>query len=119
MSLRNRIGSFFLLAGAICLVIFAASVLAPSGTPEVMALAAGAVLVFFGWRWRMAKGGRPAGPPPAAAPAPAAAAPAPRKRGPLSTLLKGPKKAPAGGAPPGPPPAAGGQAAGKPGKRRK
>jgi hypothetical protein len=106
MSLRNRIGSFFLLAAAIFLFIFAASMFSPNGEYEVMALLAGVVLLFVGTRWRLAKGGRPvvraAASAPAAAPGPPAGTPAPpKKRGPLGVLLKGPKskKAPANGAP--------------------
>ena len=103
MSLRNRIGTFFLLTAALFLFIFAASAFSPSGNYEVIALLAGAVLLVVGFRWRLAKGGRP----PAAARAPAPAAgkpPPPKKQGALTTLLKGPvgmkKTAPKG--PPGP-----------------
>lgn len=115
MSLRNRLGSFLLLAAAIFLIIFLTAAFSPNGSYEVMALLAGAVLLVVGWRWRMAKGG---GGPPAAAPPPP-----PKKQGLLTTLLRGPgmkktaPKAPAGpGVAPGGGPKGGGKpAAGKPG----
>jgi hypothetical protein len=117
VSLKNRIGAFFLLAGVLFLFIFAASAMAPAGTgagPDVLTLAGGAALMFIGARWRMAKGGRPSAGPPAAAGGDLAGMPSPKKRGPLSALLKGP--GPKGAGPKGGPPKAGGPPGGaKPG----
>src|SRR5688572_18624888 len=114
MSLRNRIGAFFLLTGAIFLFIFAASVFSPTGSYELLPLFGGAALVVIGLRWRLAKGG---GPPRAAAPAASTPPPPPKKQGPLGALLKGPasKKMQPKAAAPGGPPAGGGKPGSKPG----
>jgi hypothetical protein len=112
VSLKNRIGSFLLLAGAIFLFIFVASALAPaeSGGPALLPLAGGAVLLFVGTRWRLDKKGRPTGPPPGPPPGAAPAGAPPKKRGPMAAFAK--RSAAKGG-----PPAGGGgkPAGGKPG----
>ncbi len=110
MSFKNRIGTFFILIGAILLFVFATSVFTPDRNYEVTALLAGALLFVLGWQWRLSKAkgappapaAKPPGQPAATSPKPAAAAP--RKRGPLALIRKGPpnKKT----APPPPPAAA-------------
>jgi hypothetical protein len=88
MSLKNRIGAFLLLTGAIFLLIFAASVLDASGTYDLLAFLAGAASVALGWRWRFARPSAPAvGPTPPGGPE-ALNPPAARRRG-LGALLSG------------------------------
>jgi hypothetical protein len=106
LSLKNRVGNFLLLFGAIGLIIFVASVLAPPGDMDVWSFVAGAALLAVGLRFRLDKSGppivappprAPAGPPPRAAakgkgPGPGGPPPGPppKKQGPLATIFKGP-----------------------------
>jgi hypothetical protein len=118
MPLKNRLGSFFILAGLIALLIFVASVAAGQAY-DLPALLAAVVLVPLGVHWALAKRPapppRPAGPPPAApAAAPAAPNGAKKKRG--LFRLTGKKTAPAA-APAPAAPAGKGNKGGK-GKRR-
>jgi hypothetical protein len=102
MGFKQRVGNFFLLFGLIGLLIFAASVLAPSGSYDIPAFIAGVLLFGLGLNFRLSK---PSGPPReaahAAAPmAKAAGKPAgkggppgggaPKRQGLLSSVLKGP-----------------------------
>ena len=109
VSLKNRVGSFLLLAGLIFLLLFAASVLAESGKYDLTSFLAGAAAMGLGWHWRFAKSARPQGPPaqPAGPAGPPPAAAPPKKHGPLAFLLHGPAKkktAPVVKPPPPPPP---------------
>ncbi len=119
MSLRNRIGAFFLLGAAIFLFIFVTSVFSPTGDYALLPLFGGVALLFVGWRWRLAKSA--GGPPRSTAPAPAGTPPPPppKKRGPLASLLKGPPSKMPPKAPGGPgsnaPAGAKGGGGGKPG----
>ena|SRR5688572_16011988 len=121
MSLRNRIGAFFLLGAAIFLFIFVTSVFSPTGEYALLPLFAGAALLVVGWRWRTTKSAGGGGPPRAAAPAgtpPPGPPPPPKKRGPLGALLKGPPSKLPAKAPGGPgsnAPAGGKPGGGKPG----
>ncbi len=123
MGFKQRVGNFFLLFGAIGLLIFAATVLTPPGNYDVRAFLAGALLFGLGLNFRLSK---PSGPPheahKAAAPAPKGAGKGgppggggpkpggggpPKRQGPLAGILKGPppsktapKPATGGGGPP-------------------
>jgi len=121
MALIHRIGNFFILAGLIVLLIFAASMLDGSGNYDLTALLVGATLLGLGVYWRRSKATAPPPMPPTPPPAPAkarppkrgkgggkspapagsATGPPPKKPGPVRALLRGPApKKPAGGAPP-------------------
>jgi|SRR5579859_4378530 len=129
MGFKQRVGNFFLLFGTIGLLIFAASVLTPTGSYDVTAFIAGVLLFGLGLNFRLSKpsgppreahraaapaakaGAKPAskgGPPkPTGAPKPAGGPP--KRQGLLSSILKGPpptKTAPKPGGPGGggPPP---------------
>ena len=127
MGFKQRVGNFLLLAGAIGLLIFAASVVTPPSHYDVTAFLVGALLFGLGLNFRMSKPsgashasheahsvahtGKPAakgGPAkPAAGGGPPKGAP-PKKQSPLAMVFKGPavkKTAPAppkpgGGGPP-------------------
>jgi hypothetical protein len=102
MEVRNRLGNFFVFIGFICLFIFFASLFSPNKNYNYGAFLLGVILVFLGWPMGRAKRAAPP-PPPPPTPKPA---PAPQKPGLLSTILKGPPKAPPPkpAAPPPPPP---------------
>ena len=91
MGFKQRVGNFFLLFGVIGLLIFAASVLAPTGSYDVTAFIAGVLLFGLGLNFRLSKS---SGPPREAMRAAAPAA----KSGPKAAGKGGPPK-PAGGAP--------------------
>jgi hypothetical protein len=127
VSFKNRIGTFFILIGALLLFVFVTSVFTPEHNYEVTALIAGGLLFVLGWQWRLAKskGGPPASQPPAAPAAakqagpppgakPAGAAPKTKKPGPLAMILKGPPQKKTA-----PPPAPGVPAASGKGKKKK
>ena len=125
MSFTQRVGNFFLLCGAIGLLIFAASALTPPGNYDLYAFLAGALLFGLGLKFRLSKSA--GGPPPAAAPKagpkpggkpagkpgggkPGGGGPKPggppKRQGLLSSILKGPPPSktapkPGGGGPGG------------------
>ena len=73
MSLKQRVGVFFIFVGGLLLFVFAASVFTPNQRYEVLALLAGGGLLWLGATWRMSKSaGAPfiVRPPPAAKSAP-------------------------------------------------
>ena len=131
MSFQQRVGNFFLLFGAIGLLIFAASVLTPPGNYDLYAFLAGALLFGLGLKFRLTKSA--AGPPPAAAAPKAGPKPGgkpaggkpggggppgggggpkpggpPKRQGLLSRILKGPPPSKTAPRPPGPPGGGGG-----------
>src|SRR5260221_9692727 len=59
MGFKQRVGNFFLLFGVIGLLIFAASVLAPSGSYDVPAFIGGVLLFGVGLNFRMSKSSGP------------------------------------------------------------
>jgi len=113
MSLKNKVGNFFILFGLVGLLVFVASVLAPPESFDSGAFLVGAALIGVGLNFRLSKvrpraGGPPAGGggAPAAAPRPAAleGAPNAKRQGLFGTILHGPankKSAPSGGKPGG------------------
>jgi hypothetical protein len=119
MGFKQRVGNFFLLAGIIGLLVFAASVLAPAQGYNIAAFLVGALLFGLGLNFRMAKTSGPPREAHSAAPHSAAKSGpphagskpgAPKKQGLLNTIVKGPadrkKTAPA---PPKPPAGGGGR----------
>ena len=109
MGFKQRVGNFFLLFGVIGLLIFAASVLAPSGSYDIPAFIAGVLLFGLGLNFRLSKpsgpprevahaaapmaksAGKPAGkggPPGGGAPKPGGGPP--KRQGLVSSVLKGP-----------------------------
>jgi hypothetical protein len=124
MSFKQRVGNFFLLAGAIGLVIFAASVAAPADGYNIPAFVAGLLLFGLGLNFRLSKSAAPphhAEPPGAMAhskpagkgggvgPKPTVAGSI-KKQGVVTTIVKGPPPKRTAPAPPrpggggGPPP---------------
>jgi hypothetical protein len=116
MSLGQRFGNFLLIAGAVSLFIFYASLYSESKEIHLEALLIGGAALFIGWRMRFAK--RPAPPSgkggsetrPDKAPPPKPAPSPQNSGGLLSGLFRGPAKpapkaaAPPPKAPPPPPP---------------
>jgi hypothetical protein len=114
MSLGQRFGNFLLVAGAVSLFIFYASLHSESKVYHFEALLIGVAALIIGWRMRFAK--RPAPPPigkggsetrPDKAPPPAPAPAARKSGGLLSSLFKGrggPPPKPAAPLPPKAPP---------------
>src|SRR6185369_10600539 len=94
MGFKQRVGNFLLLCGCIGLLVFAASVLSPTGSYDVTAFIGGVLLFGLGLNFRLSKS---TAPPPmkAAAPAPKAAGKPAGKGGP-------PKGGPPGGGAPKP-----------------
>jgi len=109
MSLKNRVGNYFILFGLIALIIFAATVLAPPEAVDGWAFIAGAALLGVGLKFRLAKSPRGAPPahagPPPGAQAAGPSGPRPRRQGLFATVLKGPAKPKTAPAKAGPPPA--------------
>ncbi len=118
MSFKQRVGNFCLLAGGIGLLIFAASVIVPSGQYDIPAFLAGALLFGLGLNFRMSKAAAkphaeshsaaPAhkaaakGGPPKPGGAPGGGGGPPKRQGLLAGILKGPRPRKTAPAPPRP-----------------